>query len=191
MCFIFFIFISRRLYNFGICSVSFLRGVLLLLYLSCYIRLFYVCWSYQRRKSTWHFVPPPPFFLYLHKKNGFRLYCSPKQKNSLWWPQVGFFLIVAYFEKVKIIYVKIFFYIFIWQERNHLWFFLIVLNFKIRYFSSKQTVSRCRLRKHAILGKWISQYLFSSPTHKKVILPSFWQTQTYPASKCLLLKKIP
>lgn len=74
---------------------------------------------------------PPLFFLHLHKKDGFRLYCSPKQKNSLWWPQVGFFLIVAYFEKVKIIYVKIFFYIFIWQERNHLWFFCFEFQDKI------------------------------------------------------------
>lgn len=129
VCASFFLFLFRGGY---ITSeyVQFLRGVLLLLYLSCYIRLFYVCWSYQRRKSTWH-LGSPPLFLYLHKKDGFRLYCSPKQKNSLWWPQVGFFLIVAYFEKVKIIYVKIFFYIFIWQERNHLWFFCFEFQDKI------------------------------------------------------------
>lgn len=46
-------------------------------------------------------------------------------------PRWVFFLIVAYFEKVKIIYVKIFFYIFIWQERNHLWFFCFEFQDKI------------------------------------------------------------
>lgn len=79
---------------------------------------------------------PPPFFLYLHKKDGFRLYCSPKQKNSLWWPQVGFFLIVAYFEKVKIIYVKIFF-IFSYDRKEIICGFFYCFEFQDKIFLIK------------------------------------------------------
>lgn len=107
MCFIFFIFISRRLYNFGICSVSTWCTFIVVSKLlhPTVLRLLII--STQKINMTSWF--PPPFFYIYIKKMVFVYTVVQSKKIPCDDPRWVFFLIVAYFEKVKIIYVKIFF----------------------------------------------------------------------------------
>lgn len=134
MCFIFFIFISRRLYNFGICSVSTWCTFIVVSKLlhPTVLRLLIIS-TQKINMTSW---PPPPFFYIYIKKMVFVYTVVQSKKIPCDDPRWVFFLIVAYFEKVKIIYVKIFF-IFSYDRKEIICVFFYCFEFQDKIFLIK------------------------------------------------------
>lgn len=133
MCFIFFIFISRRLYNFGICSVSTWCTFIVVSKLlhPTVLRLLIIS-TQKINMTSW----PPPFFYIYIKKMVFVYTVVQSKKIPCDDPRWVFFLIVAYFEKVKIIYVKIFF-IFSYDRKEIICVFFYCFEFQDKIFLIK------------------------------------------------------